>query len=228
VYLFARPLPLSEFGGVVTLSTGGTLTPVHGEEFTGLKALLAATNALPPFLVDAEPGGTSFRDVRRENWPEIASDPGRAFVDETQLRVYLLDYLLDEVKDRRFAVLKECDCFRDGEPSGRSDYMVRVHGTWVPIEAKLNVRTERNLPDQLQKYIWVDMFRPTRGPNRGRVVETSRSGVCLVADQIGLYVTVDGQYHGCSAEVPAWRREALSHATAEEVRARLGAALPAR
>jgi hypothetical protein len=221
VHVFDEPLPSTEFTRAVTLSTGGTLTPVHGSALTQLKALLATHNQLPVFLRDAVPGAIGFRNVTRENWPTISTRPDRVFLDESQLRAYLLDYLLAEIKDQRTALLEECECFRAGVATGIADYFVQVHGRWIPVEAKLNVRAERDLSGQVRKYGQIDAFQPRRGPTPRTRYATQRGGTCLVADQAGLYVLVDGVYIGCSADRPAWARAALSHATGALVRARL-------
>ncbi len=185
--------------------------------------MLAAHNPLPAFLQDAVPGAVGFRDVTRENWPAVSTRPNRVFLDEGQLRAYLLDYLLAEVKDPRTAMMEECECFRDGVPTGVADYFIRVHGQWLPVEAKLNVHAERDLAGQVRKYVHVDTFRPRRGPARGRMFTTERSRTCLVADQAGVYILVDGAYVGCSADRPVWPRAALNHATGALIRARLAA-----
>jgi hypothetical protein len=151
VHVFDAPLPSTEFKQAVTLSTGGTLTPVHGAALTELKGMLAARNRLPAFFQHAVPGGVGFRDITRENWPTISTRPDQVFLDESQLRAYLLDYLLAEVKDPRKPMMEECECFRDGAPTGVADYFVQVHGRWVPVEAKLNVGAERDLQGQVRK-----------------------------------------------------------------------------
>ena len=118
-------------------------------------------------------------------------------------------------------LFEECECSRSGNPTGIADYFVSVHGQWVPVEAKLNVNAERDLAGQLQKYLYVDGFRPRRGRQRGEFIPVTPAGVSLVADQAGLYTLVDGDYTNCTAEQPAWPRATLSHNTAGRIRARL-------
>lgn len=220
MHLFDVPVPSEDFSAAVTLSTGGTLTPVHGQALNALKATLAEANELPAFLRDAVPGTVGFRNVTRHNWHRISTSASSVFLDESQLRAYLLDFLLEDVKDPRTVVYEECECLRDGRPTGIADYFVRVSGNWVPVEAKLNVRAERDLPGQVRKYLRADAFRPRRGAARGRVVQTARPGLwCLVADQAGVYALRDGAFVDCSLDEPLWPRGQMTSTTGAEIRA---------
>ena len=219
VHVFGVPVPSEDFSAAVTLSTGGTLTPVHGHALNALKAKLAEANELPAFLRQAVPGTVGFRNVTRHNWHRISTSASSVFLDESQLRAYLLDFLLGEVKDPRTAVYEECECLRAGSPTGIADYFVRVGASWVPVEAKLNVRAERDLAGQVRKYLRADAFRPRRGPARGRVVETGARGRwCLVADHAGVYAVCDGEFVDCSFDEPLWRREQMTASTGAEIR----------
>ncbi|QOV89487.1 hypothetical protein [Humisphaera borealis] len=116
VHIFKNPLRDSEFGSHIKINPGGTFTPLHGSSFSGLKGLLAQTNDLPPYLAIARPGGVSFRDIDANNWIDIACSPDARFIDESQLRAYLIDYLLEGIKDPRTAVHQECRCeVKDGQ-----------------------------------------------------------------------------------------------------------------
>jgi len=114
IHIFGRPLRDRLFVNFLTLSPGGALTPLHGEQFRCLKEALACENPLPPFLSRAEPGKGGFRAVSPQNWLEISCAPECRFIDESQLRAYLLDFLLSDLKDPRTPLLEECDCFRNG------------------------------------------------------------------------------------------------------------------
>jgi hypothetical protein len=93
-HVFARPLPQESFRASVTIRPGGATTAVHGPTFEVLKALLAERNRLPAYLADARPGGVGFRDVDATNWIGVACSPRARFIDESQLRDYLLTHLL--------------------------------------------------------------------------------------------------------------------------------------
>jgi hypothetical protein len=65
---------------------------------------------LPDCLKRARIGGESFRDVTQENWLSISCSSDARFINEAQLRAYLLDYLLEKLKDPRTPLLRECRC----------------------------------------------------------------------------------------------------------------------
>ncbi len=221
IHLFKHPLPASEFTKEITLSTGGTLTPLHGNTLTSLKTMLARKNRLPTFISEAQPGTANFRNVSAKTWLEILTRPGCAFIDEGQLRAYLLDYLLAGVKDPRTQVHAECECTCSGKRTGIVDYFVRISGTWVPVEAKLNIRAESNLPRQLKKYVEVDSFIPHRGPSRGRKIAASPQNLVLVFDQWGGYLFSKGKLITGPNTAPLWPRENLTKNSASDIRRRL-------
>jgi hypothetical protein len=98
VHVFERPLSYDVFGRYVTLSTG-SITPLEAPAFNRLRSLLSAENALPGYVVNARIASEGFRDVTADNWKRISCTAGARFRDEAQLRVYLIDHLLRELKD---------------------------------------------------------------------------------------------------------------------------------
>lgn len=132
VHVFDHPLPHAEFGRAVTLSSGA-ITPLYGGAFDAVRDLLSARNRLPPYFRDARPTSVGFRDVTAATWRAVACGADARFLDEGQVRAFLIDYVLAELKDPRTRVHEECRCHveRDGR-RGRSgavpvaDYFVRV------------------------------------------------------------------------------------------------------
>lgn len=221
VHIFERPLPETTFRQYVALSPGGALTPLYGNAFTGLKRLLAAGNELPEFLRKARPGGVSFRDVDATNWIDVVCSPRARFIDESQLRAYLIDYLLEAIKDDRTAVYQECCCEVSGGHPCYADYFVRIGGMWLPVEAKLNVSAERDLPGQVARYAAAEQFVPTTGAGKGKIVTCHCSEYCLVVDADGLYIVTRDGYVGCTPTEPLWRRTALTRRMLISVRDQL-------
>lgn len=217
LYTFESPLPLDRLTDYVKIGQA-TITPLYGRQFDGIQAWLAAHNQLPDFLGNAHFGEISFRTINQDNWPAIACAPQTRFIHEAQLRAYFLDYLLAEVKDAGTPVLEECQCYRRGEKTGLADYFICIHGQWIPIEAKLNILTEKNILPQVGKYVGIDAFEPTQGPRRGKRKETRASTLCLIVDHFGIYAVSAGQFFKCRTGSPIWRRDALTHATVSEIR----------
>ncbi len=205
----------------ISISRQSALTSIEGEQFTHLKAFLQQSGSIPAYLANAFPGGTGFRDVDVATWRAISCAPEQRFIHEGQVRSYLIDYLLDAVKDPRTPRLEECDCRRGGMSTGRADYFITLAGRWVPVEAKLNLQAERDLPAQLAQYTHIDAFTPTRGARRGTPIPTTPSDVCLVIDQAGLYTTRNGRFSGCSADAPLIARRALPDLSNTAVRQRV-------
>lgn len=228
VFPFEHPLADLEFNRHVTISRGGTITPLHGAAFLGLKDALAQRNRLPAYLADARPGGVSFRDLGPDNWVEIACGAAARFIDESQLRAYLLDYLLAELKDRGTRVYQECRCTRWGRGARLADYLVRLAGHWLPVEAKLNVRAERDLIGQVKHYLGTEVFVPTRGAGAGTAQNASRAAMCLVADAEGLYLVSAEGFVGCDPFEPWWPRTAITGRSLHQIRERLACVLGVR
>jgi hypothetical protein len=220
VHVFNRPLASDEFSDIVAIGQN-TTTAVYGHQLGGLQECLAKYNVLPEPLASARPSGLGFRDVTAENWDSIACRADTRFIDEEQLRAYFLDFLLDEVKDPRTPVYRECACVRTGQSSGRADYFIRLGGKLVPIEAKLNVLTSPEIGEQVSQYIRVDSFVPTKGHDADVRVAADDCSMCVVVDQAGLYVTVDSRFVGCSPQKPLFLREELTRSRAGDVRSHL-------
>lgn len=224
LFVFAEPLPDRIFSEHVTLSPGGTLTPVHGAAFLGLRTLLAEQGPIPDYLAAARPGGRSFRDVDSSNWPEIIASPQTTFIDESQLRAYYADYLLDAIRDPGTRVFRECRCEQPDGRIGIADYFVRIGGTWVPVETKLNVLAERDLPAQVAKYCGVTGFVPRQGRHRSPQLAAG-SPLALVIDSAGVYLVSSHGFEGCTPERPLLARPKLSGSSVARLRGRLARAI---
>ena len=220
VHIFDKPLRSECFIGIVEIGQN-TTTPLYGSQFGQLKERLEIANSLPPILKTAEATSAGFHDVNSDNWVDISCKKETRFVDEAQLRAYLLDYLLDEIKDTRTPVYPECDCYRNGQRTGIADYFMRLNNKWVPVEAKLNVLVENDLSLQIAKYLHCDAFAPTRGVSRGHMFALAGSTLCLVMDQMGIYLVGDDGFVDCRADSPIFRREDLNRSTIQEVRRRI-------
>jgi hypothetical protein len=223
VHIFEHPLPAERFANFVKITQSTPNTPLYEEQFEGIKRQFSENNSLPAFLSQTRIGEAAFYNVDKENWPEISCSADARFIHETQLRAYFLDFLLAELKDPRSPLLKECRCYRDGISTGIADYFARVNGKWIPVEAKLNVltSTEEKLLKQARKYTRVDHFIPTLGERVGEEYAASRSPLCLVADQSGIYLVAADGFRGCSFGKALWRRANLDHQVVREIREKI-------
>jgi len=215
--VFISPNPVFDFGDIIRIGQN-TTTPVFGREFEKLKERTALHNQLPEILIRTKPGDLSFRNVDVINWPDICCKIETKFVDEAQIRAYLIDHILNEVKDNRSPLLLECDCFRDRLRTGIADYFIRVSGQWIPVEAKLNVLVEENLSGQIEKYNHIQSFQSTKGIYKGQLFNTTDSGFCLIIDQSGVFFTKDGKFIDCDPQSPNYKREDINHSSITNIR----------
>jgi hypothetical protein len=196
VICFKHPLSATRFEHVIKINRQGTITAVSGESFDRLKELIAEDNSLPDFVRLAHSGDIGFRKVDRTNWRTVSCLPETRFIHEAQIRAYFLDYLIDELKDLRTPRLEECQCMRSGQQTGVADYMIQIDGRWVPVEAKLNLLTERDISGQVAKYTHIDAFRPMKDTDK-QTRQVADAAVCLVIDQAGIYLLADDVFVDC-------------------------------
>lgn len=224
VYVFENPLHTNDFAEHFQIGQS-TVTPLYMRNFDAIKMLLGRNNRLPAYLAEAELGEIAFRDITGENWRQIATGPEARFLNEAQLREYLIDFLLDEVKDPRTPLLEECETWRNGLVTGRADYFVLIDGTWIPVEAKLNIHSERDLHGQVSKYLNVDRFIPTARQRRGEEFRTSPTSVCIIIDQAGVYISCEAGFIGCDYGTPLIQRSSIDGNAANLIRRAVAAAL---
>jgi hypothetical protein len=209
VHIFKQPLSYDEFTKLVRLNRQAASTPLKRGEFNAIRERLGEKNELPRFLQHARLGDRGFRGINQKNWRSISCDPDTRFIHETQLREYLIDFLLQELKDEGMPFLEECQCYRDGGITGLADYFVKVGGRWIPVEAKVNIVAERDLPTQIRKYIHVESFTPTKGSHAQESFYPGDSALSLVVDQGGVYLASEGEFKRCGSERPLWTRTEL-------------------
>ena len=209
VHIFENPLHTKDFGEHFKIGQN-TVTPIYARNFGAIRDLLAQRNELPDFLRYANVGELNFQNIGPENWRAIVASSQTRFLNEELVREYFIDYLLKEIRDPRTPILEECVTWRNGESTGRADYFVMIAGRWIPVEAKLNILTERDLLGQVGKYIRVDKFVPTIRQRRNTEFFPDRHATCIVIDQSGVYLTHDQQFVDCDFERPWLSREGVT------------------
>ena len=211
MYRFRNPIDIKDFNEFVKISHG-TITPISNDEaFQGIKKLLFKENDLPPYLENAKIGDNGFININEKNWKEISCSTNTTFIHEEQIRSYLIDYFLNEIKDYRTPILEECKCYKDNNTNnpGTVDYFAKIDSKWVPVEAKINVLGERDIYKQLSQYININTFKPTKGRNRGKIFESTFTDYCLVIDQSGVYIFFEDDFVGCEPGKPYWPRQKM-------------------
>jgi hypothetical protein len=199
VTVFKNPIPLEDFNEYIKIRNGA-ITPLFGEAFDDLVNAINAKNSLPEILQNKK-STKGFYGINKNNWIEISCSESNRFLNEHQLREFFIDYFIEHIKDDKSKVLRECDCFRKNAFIGTVDYFIKINKNWIPIEAKLNGRAEKNLFKQINKYINIDYFIDGKKQTIPHKVP-----ICLLIDQSGLYITHDGEFIKCDYHQPYLRR----------------------
>lgn len=212
VYIFKNPIDIKDFSEFVKINPAGTITSISQDEnFQGLKTLLSKYNDLPKYLENAKIGDNVFYNVNKDNWKKISCSHNSTFLHEPQIRSYLIDYFLNEIKDYRTPLLEECDCFRNTSKrrTGTADYFIKLNSVWLPVEAKINILAENDIHKQMSKYMNINKFKPTKGKNRGNEYEIPTTKLGLVIDQSGVFTFFGDEFLDCNISEPRWRRDEL-------------------
>jgi hypothetical protein len=218
--VFSNPLPAEEFADVLKIGQN-TTTPMYSEQFESIKNKLRIKNKLLPNLENTRPSGLGFRDISSNNWMEISCNQDIRFVNEAQLRTYLIDYLLEEIKDTHTLIYTECDCFHSGRRTGIADYFIKFAGRWLPVEAKLNILAEQDIIGQIEKYTNINSFTPTNKNIKGKLMETESIHFCLVVDQSGIYLVKDDKFFKCNPDTPLLSRREIPIINPKNIREKI-------
>jgi hypothetical protein len=218
VFVFDSPLMQSRFADHIRIGRS-TTTALFKREFAGIKKLLADENVLPDYFQNAVHDDNAFKNVTARNWGNISCSESAKFTHEAQLRAYWLDYFLRELKDKGTSLLEECECYRGSKNTGRADYFVKIHGRWLPVEAKLNIADGTAALRQAAKYTNVNAFVPKKGICRGKAFKIDATPMCLLVDKSGVYfVSSKYEFINCGHDNPVLRREKLTSEAVNEIR----------
>ncbi len=218
VHIFERPLQQEIFAGCVKIGLS-TITPLYKKEFNGIKKLLFNENQTPNLLQNVALGDNVFKNVNANNWRSISCLPSAKFIHEGQLRSYLIDFFLNEIKDRGTSILEECQCFQEKYQTGRADYIIKVFGKWIPVEAKLDITKEKNLFVQTAKYTNMNLFSPSIGSHRNKTFNVTSIPICLVLDQLGVYfISENGEFINSGFGKPRWKKEQFTKDVITKIR----------
>ena len=165
IYQLKRPVDISEFREFLTISRVGTITPVMGSAFRQLKELIMRHNEVPMYFAKSDATPTPLMSINEENWLEVNNLYRHSYFLEHQFRVYYVDYFLRLLGDTK-SFYSECVCVSALSDNSRVDNVVKFYGKYLPVEVKLNVRGERDLPGQCRRYCrlkTIELRRPMDG-----------------------------------------------------------------
>ena len=155
VTLLKKPIHISEFNDIVTISRQSAITGVFGEAYTELMNRIMRNNDLPVCFRDKVAAEMPLTKISANNWLDITAEYRHAFFLEAQFRAYYVDYLLRELGDQK-KFYAECRTKRKGYADAFVDNLILFHGKWLPVEVKLNIDLEKDLIGQLHRYVHTD------------------------------------------------------------------------
>lgn len=88
IYVLSNPIALAEFKSFITLSCGGTITPIYTNSFDKLKETISRNNDIPRYLADSISVPLPLAGINRNNWLEVSSRYRASFIYESQFRIY--------------------------------------------------------------------------------------------------------------------------------------------
>lgn len=155
IRVLQRPIDMAEFSDFLRVSPHSAITPVVGDDFERIKALIAGRNRIPSYLQNSKAIPLPLAKINAENWLEVTKTYRRIFTLEVQFRRFYVDHFLRIFGEQK-KFLSECECYKTGRRTGFADNAVKLQGKWCFVEVKLNIKTESHLYDQLKKYCQVE------------------------------------------------------------------------
>ena len=182
--LLKNPVSKNVFEQYIKLAQQRTITPVLGEDFENLKKLILRDNDVT-YLEYSHAVPMPIKDISPKNWLSVSYDYRRRFYLEMQFRKFYADYFLKTLSDRR-SIFSECVCYKGGKMSGYTDNVIIINGKYIPVEIKLNIKAEKDLIGQLEKYCHTERIKL----NKEKEIDSSAlyQDVVIVLDVNGLYI----------------------------------------
>lgn len=152
ISLLSSPIDISEFSDFVKVSRQSAITPLPASEFNKLRELIKSKNPdLPAFFLNSEIGTLGLSQISSENFLQKTRQFRNRFLLETDFRSYYVNYFLKAAVNKNF--WSECRCHTEGKADCFVDNVFKFQGKHYLLEVKLNIHTERNLSNQLRRYV---------------------------------------------------------------------------
>lgn len=186
-----NPLHVSNFRDVVSLTRGGAITPVFGREFDVVRDRIVAKNQVPSFFTDCSAKPLPLREITSTNWMSISGKYRRSFILEQEFRACYVDYLLQGISDDG-KLYRECrtkKTVRGKNKIGFVDNVIMFDGRYLPVEVKLNIDAEKDLPSQCEQYCHVSNLLLTDDVSVPRRKTYCENVLVIDTDRIYLYTS---------------------------------------
>ena len=151
VTVLKHPIHFDSFKCFLQIERQKTITPVLGEAFDKLQALIIKYNTVPDFFQTLHSTPKPFKDMNESNWMTYGKEVRRFVFREEGFRRYYVDYLLRQLSDRK-TIYRECGCYKTAGNPPRVDNVIFFAGKYLPVEVKLSIYNEPDLPGQVRQY----------------------------------------------------------------------------
>lgn len=187
IVLLKNPIPHSIFKSFIDISKQSSITGVFGTEFDQLKKLIMSDNEVPKYLEQSKATPLPLSKIDKTNWLKYANEYRRSFFLEIQFRSFYVNYLLSELGDIS-TIYKECPCIKGKVHPSFVDNVILFNKKYLPVEVKLSVHAEKDLPGQCEKYCHLDKM--IIDPKTGREADKSKiiDDKVLIIDTEGMYI----------------------------------------
>ena len=185
LYLLENPVDISEFRVFLQIRPQATITPVFGGKFDMLRDLIMSHgNNIPDYIRDAKAVPVPLADINPENWLKLCCDYRHRFTLESQFREFYVDYFLRAISDDG-QLFSECRVKKTGKKPSFADNVIMLAGVYIPVEVKLNLKSEPGLFEQLGRYCEADAVFSGHG---------SKSAFSRVYSENVLVIDTEGVY----------------------------------
>ena len=184
-YLLEHPVDISEFREFLYISRQSSITPVIGDTFDQLRDLIISRgNTVPSYFLEAKAAPLPLSAIGKDNWLTLCYDWRNRFFLEQQFRKFYVDYFLRDLSDDG-RLYSECRVKKSGT-NPRVDNVILFKGKYLPVEVKLNIDNEPDLPGQLDQYCCGEVF--LRQKAKALSSDKVYAKCVLVIDTEGLYL----------------------------------------
>lgn len=186
LFLLENPINISQFNSFININRMSSITPIYNEEYNRLKNMIMESNHVLPYFQYSYSTPIPSVRINKENWIKLGIEYRRSFTLEEQFRSCYVNYLLALLGDQK-KIFKECRCYKGNDPVTFIDNIIKFDNKWLPVEVKLNIEAEADLPDQCNQYCKLDKLVIDK---EGRVVEIKDviSDKVLVIDTYAVYI----------------------------------------
>lgn len=151
-WILDNPVPIEEFRDYIFVSKQSSITPVFGDAFRQLKALILQRNSkAPEYFLRSVATPIPLAKINESNWLTIINEYRRSFILELQFRSYYVDRFLQLLGDQK-KIYSECRCRKIGMIDSYVNNLILFNGRYLPVEVKLNIDNEKDLLSQIKKY----------------------------------------------------------------------------